>query len=384
MYWFVGLGSINENGEQLFKIEDDTDGVVEEFTASEIEWYVRHGNFIRYREGAIKPVKGSTRLGKRFKGTYFDIIGLPNSLGFLDEFGLIICFDSLSSGKNLRYIKDCFSHYFETNLSGQCMVIYAESSDKIHIQFLRTGEHKIVSYSTLKIGSVKDNSDYGTKETEIYNWGIRDGKTYGYGYDLWTSLVLRCYSPKNNLYKYYGGNGFSIDDSFKHEKDFEFWLEHLNNYKYINECEFELNVSLSGSKIYSPKTCCLLPKYINRALVRRYGTSELPRFCVKHSKGGIAVVLPLNGRQITLTSKMSDLSYDDDFYYNLMMKFFKSKNITPIYSRKVLVRAGRLWVTAKKMYYDYWLNELNDCLEKGWISKHQYNRLVKLADINIV
>lgn len=44
---------------------------------------------------------------------------------------------------------------------------------------------------------------------------IKHGLRYTPEYSLWLNMKSRCYNPKNNAYKYYGGRGITICDEWR-------------------------------------------------------------------------------------------------------------------------------------------------------------------------
>lgn len=111
----------------------------------------------------------------------------------------------------------------------------------------------------------------------IFGVGINDSKQ---GYDrkarmLWFGMMKRCYSNK-----------YTTDNpTYKECKVCEEWLMYSNFEKWYlsqtnhNKNGYDLDKDLlsGGSKIYSPETCCLLPKTINVKIShQQHGRSGLP------------------------------------------------------------------------------------------------------------
>ena len=384
MYWFVGLGSVTEDGEQLFKIEDDTDGVVEELTASEIEWYVRHGNFIKYREGAVKE-KGKY-IGKRFKTDCFDVIPIcyfkdSGSLYcFIDRLGIFttrVSRNIFGTTKIFDYIRTCFVQQWFNNNDDEYIVLYAKSSKDILIKFIEYGTTNSVAYSSMKNGKVSDGL--------VCHWGIADISSYHYLYNTWGLIIHRCKNSKACNYSRYGALGIDVDESFRYASDFVKWYESQPNYKALmrDDVTIHIDKDLSGRKLYSKDTCYLLPAAINSGfLTTKLSRNDLPIFCM-HSQNYITVrYCTINGES-EITCDESDKTYSDDYYYNLMMQFFNSRNIKPQWSYNHLVKTGQKWVTAKNRFEEFWYKELKDELEKCWITQEIYDLLLPMVECHI-
>ena len=77
-------------------------------------------------------------------------------------------------------------------------------------------------------------------------------------------MFVRCYDDKYQL-RQPTYIGCSVSEDFCNFQNFAEWYSH---YKY--ECKYPLEIDkdllYEGNKIYSPKTCCLLPKEINSTL----------------------------------------------------------------------------------------------------------------------
>lgn len=99
---------------------------------------------------------------------------------------------------------------------------------------------------------------------------------------IWRGMKARCYSSNNPAY----ADCEVCDEWMKDYKAFETWF--LDNLYNCNEIHLELDKDLfsNGRKIYSPETCCLLPKTINTILAyRKSKKSGLPTGIVKLNNG---------------------------------------------------------------------------------------------------
>ena len=382
MYWFVGLGSVTEDGKQLFKIEDDTDGVVEELTKDDIEWYVRHGHFIKYREGAVE--EKDKYIGKRFKTDCFDVIPLyrPRGSGsyfcFLDELGIIIKRKSLAidmSTKSHSYIKDCFTRLWVNNQGDRYKVLYTKNSKNVHIEFIDYKTTNWVLYKDMKDGRVSDGL--------VYHFGIGDIYCKHYLYQTWYDMISRCKNPKDVNYLKYGAIGVDVDESFRRASDFVKWYESQPNYKALVDSDVIIHVDkdLSGKKLYGKDTCYLLPIRINSGfLVTNRYKDNVPIFCyIGDSYIKVCYCTLSSPTYIT----EFDQTYSDDYYYDLMMQFFNSRNITPQWDYDYLVKVGRKWVTAKNRFEEFWYKELKEELEKGLITQEIYDLLLPMVEVHI-
>lgn len=77
-------------------------------------------------------------------------------------------------------------------------------------------------------------------------------------YITWKNMISRCYSTKIQL-KHPSYIGCTVCDEWKYYSNFKKWYDK----NYIDEYELDKDILIDGNKIYSPETCCFIPKYIN-------------------------------------------------------------------------------------------------------------------------
>lgn len=108
----------------------------------------------------------------------------------------------------------------------------------------------------------------------VYGVGINDGKypTRVNGlrtkeYNLWASMLKRCYSVKYHINQptYVGCN---VSDNFKH---YTYFFEWCQNQIGFGGCEFSLDKDLiyKGNKEYNENNCVFIPLEINSVLTKR-------------------------------------------------------------------------------------------------------------------
>lgn len=77
-------------------------------------------------------------------------------------------------------------------------------------------------------------------------------------YYVWKGMLTRCYSLKYQL-KEPTYIGCSVCDEWKYLSNFKKWFDK----NYIEGYHLDKDILIDGNKIYSPDTCCFVPKYIN-------------------------------------------------------------------------------------------------------------------------
>jgi hypothetical protein len=99
-----------------------------------------------------------------------------------------------------------------------------------------------------------------------YNTLSKNGKRY---YITWIAMLERCYDEKYQekqpTYK-----GCTVDERWHNFQVFAEWME--INYKQtkVGQWELDKDILVKGNKVYSPETCCFVPKEVNLIFNRRY------------------------------------------------------------------------------------------------------------------
>lgn len=154
-------------------------------------------------------------------------------------------------------------------------VLSHERGSKVKIKFIGYQDNtKVVRVSRLKSGDF-DNP------IKIKYFGIgflsepsvADKPHYKRIKSVWLKVLARCYDPKCREYSFYGQKGVTVCDEWHDFKNFYYWysLEIVDtSFKY----QIDKDLFSGSRKLYSPETCCLLPKEVNMALVRRVQTMD--------------------------------------------------------------------------------------------------------------
>ncbi len=123
-----------------------------------------------------------------------------------------------------------------------------------------------VRYDQLKDGRIKN--PYHKTVCNIGYFGVGAHKANKQNkstrvYNIWTNMLKRCYDPETQV-KHPTYVGVSVCKEWHNFQNFAEWYVQQ---PHSNELEWEIDKDLFSSKElkqYSPKTCCLLPKELNR------------------------------------------------------------------------------------------------------------------------
>lgn len=141
--------------------------------------------------------------------------------------------------------------------------------------------------------TAKSHSNVALKAIRKIKYGVAyndfDGCTTGgesqalMSYQVWNSMIKRCYSGK---YQTRGKSyiGCRVCDEWLRYSNFKKWFDE----NYVNGCELDKDILVKDNKVYSPDTCCFVPKRINSLFVRSYKPKSLPAGVWKSKKRFLA------------------------------------------------------------------------------------------------
>lgn len=189
-------------------------------------------------------------------------------------------------GKNTITIGDRFI----SNRGSECTVIGCLGRVKGYL-VRHDGAHQyesIVHMSGLKTGKFKNPyhpSVHGVGFVGVGDFKSRiNGKRYA-AYEAWLSMLQRCYSSKfhtkNQCYI-----GCSVDERWHNLQTFAKW--YTTNDCNINGHQLDKDILVSGNKVYSPETCCLVPRQINTIVIHKDANCSEFREVVHKYKNEIA------------------------------------------------------------------------------------------------
>lgn len=97
-----------------------------------------------------------------------------------------------------------------------------------------------------------------------YDGFVTNGKVKLKSYELWLSMIKRCYS-EGELKKHPSYKDCYVCNEWLYYSNFKKWFEeHLAEYK--DKYQLDKDILIKGNKVYSPETCCFVPPIINTIL----------------------------------------------------------------------------------------------------------------------
>lgn len=99
-------------------------------------------------------------------------------------------------------------------------------------------------------------------------------------YVKWLSMFCRCYNDKYQT-KEPSYIGCSVSEEFHNFQNFAAWYDR-KIYESRHPLELDKDLFIEGNKIYSPSTCCFIPKEINNAL--KYCRNNREKMTILYNK----------------------------------------------------------------------------------------------------
>ena len=168
---------------------------------------------------------------------------------------------------------------FQTNCSGEIIVLEYLNAHKVLIKFLKTGKEKYVAMSNIKRGSVFDKAPIFKNNVGVSDIPSRENIQ---AYYLWNGMLKRCYNT-DKMERNPSYHDCEVVGDFIYFSKFLKWCEQQKGF---GQKGFELDkdILVKGNKIYSEDTCCFVPKDLNVILTHRRKDKGLCPVGVYHNK----------------------------------------------------------------------------------------------------
>lgn len=184
---------------------------------------------------------------------------------------------------------------FETNSYGKLEVLEDSGGGAVLVRFLDTGYTRTARLGDVKRGKVKDlmrKNLHGIAclGSNIEKFSKEDRHK---GYHIYRWMLERCYVESCGSYSRYGGRGVTVCEDWLRFDNFLTWF--LLNYREGFHLEKDI-LSPKGYPMYSPSTCCFVPREINGFFSSTNTLrGEFPLGVYKDEKSGKFVAIMRNG-----------------------------------------------------------------------------------------
>lgn len=166
--------------------------------------------------------------------------------------------------------KEIIGSFFVSSSGTDCVVVNYAGSKKVTVRFLDDYEYEgVFTIYDLRKGRVfnpYDRKIYGTGFCGAGRHAIREGDSITPAYRCWHGIMRRCYSEKS-LKRYPTYKDCTVCEEWHNFQVFAEWYTKQEFYGLGYELDKDL--LSKSSKIYSPETCCLLPRAFNGMIIKK-------------------------------------------------------------------------------------------------------------------
>ena len=155
---------------------------------------------------------------------------------------------------------------FHTNSCGDLIIIEYINYCDVKVKFLDTGYTTNTKMTHVKNGKVRDYLKPILFGVGILGLNFTKGESSTPMYDLWSGVMIRCYSPAWHKRKPSYVNCTS-SDNFKYYPYFKEWCNKQIGFG-NKGWQLDKDILVKGNKIYSEDTCCFVPLEINNLFIK--------------------------------------------------------------------------------------------------------------------
>ena len=222
----------------------------------------------------------------------------------------------------------------KNNFGSKIEIIKYVDNKNITVYFPEYDWQTITSYSLFKLGEVK--CPYEKRVFNVGYIGVGDYKPVVNGsktrvYNTWQHMIQRCYyEGENVMYSPY--KNCIVCDDWHNFQNFAKWFE--ENYYTVNDetmC-IDKDILIKNNKIYSPKTCLIVPNRINCLILRN-----------TINRNGLPIGVTYDKVRNKYKTQCKDINCKNKFLgrYNTKEEAFK---VYKIYKEKLIKEIADLYI----------------------------------------
>lgn len=214
---------------------------------------------------------------------------------------------------------------------------------RVLIKFIQTGNTSEVSHSEALKGCVKD-----TMLPSIFGVGYL-GNAHKKGnekaYNIWISMLSRCYNPNEKAYKYYGSKGCYVDSRWHCFENFLEDIKKLPGYELLEagkqvELDKDILQPDTTKKFYSKENCMWVTKdKNNRAQLlssnqKKEYSSKYIGVCYDRRWNVFQAQINIDGKQVYIGKFTNEIAAANAYnYYADMQGIEITKNDCPFMNK---------------------------------------------------
>ena len=179
-----------------------------------------------------------------------------------------------TSNKSI-YALNLIGKEFETKKCGRCKVIEYKNATNVLVRFSTPDCIVKTSTQQLMSGSVSNPMIPSLYKIGYMGFGAYDSKNSPKAYELWGSVLERCYSVrilnKRPTYK-----DVTVCNEWHNFQNFAAWCETQEFFNAKDDkgdiYQLDKDILVKGNKVYSPETCCFVPRAFNGLFISSRGS----------------------------------------------------------------------------------------------------------------
>lgn len=165
---------------------------------------------------------------------------------------------------------------YTSNNYGDYYVESIVDQENVRIRFLNTNHSQHINKNQILTGAVRDYSVQSVRKSKSNNIIHKVGdkgvdksliEENFKVYQVWCSMLQRCYSPTNDYVKR-NYKDCEVSDYFKFFPQFLDWWKMKSDGISV-ELQLDKDILVKGNRLYSETTCTLVPRDINMLLIKR-------------------------------------------------------------------------------------------------------------------
>ena len=183
-----------------------------------------------------------------------------------------VAYQDIKEGKVANYASRLRKVYVN-NQNCKLSIIEYITSQNCTIQFEDGSIYKGISYHNIKKGKVYNYyfpSIYGKGYIGIGKYQEYENSKLCIASEKWRSMLTRCYSEKYQE-RQPTYIGCTVDERWHNFQVFAKWFYENYNPEIMDGWHLDKDILVKGNKIYSPETCCFVPREINNLFVKGRG-----------------------------------------------------------------------------------------------------------------
>ena len=184
------------------------------------------------------------------------------------------------NSRSLASAKRLIGTEYETTRCGKCFIIDYKNDSEVTVIF-----HDPVFVTKCTMGNLRKGSVNNPFKGLVYGVGYLGIGDYNYtkdhrAYSVWGGIMERCFCERHkSIFPAY--LGVTVHEEWHNFQNFAEWCYNQEGFSSFDEkgksYHIDKDILVRGNKIYSPETCCFVPRAINNLLIlkSRY-RGELP------------------------------------------------------------------------------------------------------------